>query len=224
MDPSKQNVMTFADFSAVASNVKTIHTLVAFNAVLTWFKAVKYINIIPYITTFMTAVSVAQRQLVSFSVVFVVTLVGFTLGYNIAFGENLSVFRSPWRAMVFLMRTLIGDGGMEEVYQSDSLIGSVLIILYVMGMLFVVLNLFYAIMISALADAKQTEDQKNVKRWQQNVERAEDLWEQVKEQFKLEQSVRTYLPGLYSRMMSRKKKMEQKEKERDDAMIMKQKA
>merc|ERR1740121_2542342 len=91
-------------------------------------------------------------------------------------------------------------------------------------MLFVVMNLFYAIMISALADAKQTEDQKNVKRWQQNVERAEDLWEQVKEQFKLEQTVRMYLPGLYSRMMTRKKKMEQKEKERDDAMIMKQKA
>lgn len=47
----------------MAANIRQVHSLVAFNTVLTWFKTVKYISIIPYVTTFMQTVSISQVNL-----------------------------------------------------------------------------------------------------------------------------------------------------------------
>jgi hypothetical protein len=223
-DPAKQTVRTFTDMSGVAANVRTIHALLATNAVLTWFKAVKYINIIPYITTFMQTVRVAQKLLGSFIVVFTATLLGFVLGYSIAFGEDFASFRTTWKAYVFLMRTFVGDSNMQVVVDADPFLGSLLILLFVVGMFFLIMNLFYAIMISALADAKQIEDQRSVKKMQQMKERLDSVWYTLNEQFKLEQNFRAYLPGLYSRIGIWKKKKEKKEQERDEAMALKLRA
>ena len=47
----------------MAANIRQVHSLVAFNTVLTWFKTVKYISIIPYVTTFMQTVVISQQPL-----------------------------------------------------------------------------------------------------------------------------------------------------------------
>jgi len=44
-------------------NVRLIRNLTAFNAVLTWFKAVKYINVLPYILTFMETLACSWKYL-----------------------------------------------------------------------------------------------------------------------------------------------------------------
>lgn len=223
MDPTKQTVLTFSDLSPVAANVRLIHNLVSFNAVLIWFKAVKYINIIPYITTFMQTVTMSQKMLLSFEILFCMCLFGFVLAYTVAFGEQLTDFRTPWRAFVFLMRTIVGDGDMTIVYNSAPFLGSLLIILFVLGMFFIIMNLFYAIMISALSDAKQTEDMKQGKKWEQTMDRFNETWKLIYEKFRLELRFRTFVPGLYSRLMNRKKNMEKLEKLRDEAVFNRQK-
>ena len=43
--------------------------------------------------------------------------------------------------------------------------GSLLIIIYVVGIFFVIMNLFYAIIVSTLSDAKIEEDAKQKKKW-----------------------------------------------------------
>lgn len=53
----------YSNFHPVASNVRQIQSLVAFNTILTWFKAVKYIHVIPYVTTFMQTVVISQQPL-----------------------------------------------------------------------------------------------------------------------------------------------------------------
>jgi hypothetical protein len=221
-NPADQDLSTFTDMSGVARNVILIRNLFAFNSVLTWFKAVKYINLFPYISTFMQTVSMSQRQLSTFVVVLMIVIMGFILGFHVAFGEQQPEFRTPWRAFLFVMRSFIGNADMEVIYQTAPFLGALLIMLYVVVMVFVVMNLFYAIMISALADAKRVEDLKSEKKWQQQVERARDLWDGIYESWRLEHRFRTCVPGLYARLMKKKQKREEHEMMRDAAYLYKQ--
>lgn len=217
-DPSGADLSTFTDLSAVAANVRSIHKLTAFNMVLTWFKGVKYINVLPYISTFMQTVSMSGQSLGSWIVVLSTVLFGFVLAYYVAFGEQMETFRTPWKAFIFLTRSLLGNADFSDIYNSAPFLGGLLIILFILGMLFIIMNLFYAIMISALADAKHEEDTKSAKKWEQTVDRAKDFWAAASEQLRLELRFRTCVPGLYSRIMKRRKKIEEKEQERDDAV------
>lgn len=221
-DPKLAGVQTFTDYSTIAMNVRQINAIVAFNSVLIWFKAVKYINIFPYITIFMQTVSMSQQKLASFVLVFITTSTGFVLAFSVAFGEQLTTFRTVWKAFVFLMRAFLGNADMEIVSDLSPFLGSLLIILFTIAMFFIIMNLYYAIMVSALSDAKQAEDLKQSKKWQQFLDRMQDFVKTVSTSLSLELRFRTFVPGLYSRIMTRKKKQEAKEKLRDDAVLRRQ--
>ena len=168
ISPTNWNDITvdmYSNFHAVASNIRQIHSLVAFNTILTWFKAVKYINIIPYVTTFMQTVSISQQNLGSWIVVFTSTLVGFVLAFSTAFGGDVSELRTPFQAFVFIMLTILGNSNLAVIYAVAPLLGSLLIMMYVVSIFFVIMNLFYAIIVSTLSDAKIEEDAKQKKKW-----------------------------------------------------------
>lgn len=103
ISPADWNAVTrdmYSNFHGVSSNIRQVHSLVAFNTILTWFKAVKYINIIPYVTTFMQTVSISQVNLGSWIVVFCCTLTGFVLAFSTAFGADVSALRTPFQARI----------------------------------------------------------------------------------------------------------------------------
>mmetsp|Transcript_30472 Transcript_30472/g.70259 ORF Transcript_30472/g.70259 Transcript_30472/m.70259 type:complete len:749 (-) Transcript_30472:163-2409(-) len=212
----------YSNFHGVAANVRQIHSLVAFNTVLTWFKAVKYINIIPYVTTFMQTVSISQQNLGSWIVVFLSSLCGFVLAFSTAFGGDVSVLRTPFQAFIFIMLTILGNSNMKVIYDVAPLLGSLLIVLYVVGIFFVIMNLFYAIIVSTLSDAKIEEDAKQKKKWAVLRDRLSDTWKALNHGGKLEKNFRACVPGLYSRLLKRRKKVEQHEKARDDLVLAKQ--
>jgi hypothetical protein len=219
-DPAKAGIQTFTDLSQTASNVRFIHKLTSFNIMLTWFKGVKYINVLPYISTFMQTVAMTQQSLTSFIAIFSVVITGFVLAYSVGFGEQNDTFRTPWKAFIFLIRSFLGDSDFAEVYDGAPFWGGLLIIFWILGTLFILMNLFFAIMVSALADAKKTSETKSAKAWEKIMDQFKDIWDMVKEQGRLELRFRTAVPGLYSRLQSRKKKNEEKEAERDEAVYM----
>lgn len=223
-NPKDVTVDKYADLHRVASNVRRIHSLVCFNTVLTWFKAVKYLTIVPYITTFMQTVTISQQMLGSWVVVFTSSLIGFVLAFSTAFGGEVSILRTPWKSWVYIMQTVVGNSEMKVIYDVSPLLGSVLIVFFVVGIFFVIMNLFYAIMVSTLSEAKAEEDAKHKKKIAQLLDRLLDLWSMLKTQFRLDQRFRSSFPGLYSRIMKRKKKQEMKEKAREENMIYKIKA
>jgi len=223
-DPSTVDVTAYADLHGVASNVRIIHNIIAFNTILTWFKAVKYISIVPYVTTFTSMLTMAQQMLASWIVVFACSITGFLLAFSTAFGAEVSILRTPWKAFIFIMASFLGNSEMSVIYDVAPVLGSMLIVMYVVGIFFVIMNLFYAIMITTLSDAKADEDAKQKKKWAQTMDRLDDLWKAVLIQFKLEMRFRSTFPGLYSRIMKMRKKNEQREKARDAALIAKKKA
>lgn len=217
-DPKEQSVLTYTDLTPIVENVRKIRGLIAFNAVLTWFKAVKYINIIPYVTTFMAAVNISWRMLLAFTIIFITSFIGFCLAYSTAFGEQLSTFRTPFRAFVFLMRSFVGNAEMKIVYDAAPFLGSILILQFILGIVFVTMNLFNSIMIAALSEARQTQAVKQSKEWKKNVDKTVGFWNTVKRVLNLEARFRACMPGLYSRLLTRKKKREQLEQMRDERL------
>eukprot|EP00438_Fugacium_kawagutii_P024201 Skav221740 [mRNA] locus=scaffold821:58099:66110:+ [translate_table: standard] len=179
ISPADWNLISrgmYSNFHPVAANIRQVHALVAFNTILTWFKAVKYINIIPYVTTFMQTVSIAQVSLGSWIVVFVCTLTGFVLAFSTAFGADISSLQTPFQAFIFIMLTILGNSDVSVIYTVAPLLGSLLIIIYVVGIFFVIMNLFYAIIVSTLSDAKIEEDAKQKKKWGVMRDRLSDTW------------------------------------------------
>lgn len=206
---------TFVDLNAVVENVRTLRNLQAFNAVLTWFKAVKYIDIIPYVSVFMETVSVASGNLIAFVAVFIAAFIGFCLAFSTAFGEQLSLFRTPTRAFVFLLKSFLGNADMKMVVDAAPFLGSLLIVLFICGFIFVIMNLFYAIMISSLSDARQTQEMKQSKEWAKTVDKVQSFWETLKNALSLEERFRACVPGLASRLNTRRKKLAAQELLRD---------
>merc|ERR1719375_1123607 len=154
----------YTDLHDVVENVRLIRQLTAFNAVLTWFKAVKYISILPFIGTFMEMMALSWQYLVGFAAIFVTSFMGFCLSYCTAFGESISDFRTVPRSFVFLMRAFVGNADFRLVYDANPVIGSLLILMFVVSMIFVNLNLFYAILISYMSDARMSMEMEQAKR------------------------------------------------------------
>merc|ERR1719359_807143 len=194
------DVSMYTDLHDVVGNVRTIRQLTAFNAVLTWFKAVKYINILPYIGTFMETMALSWQYLAGWTAIFLTSFMGFSLSYCTAFGESISDFRTVPRAFIFLMRAFIGNADMRLVYDANPVIGSMLIVLFVVGMIFVNLNLFYAILISSLSEARQTQEVKQAKATARLVDKFVGFFETAGRVLKLQARFRGCFPGLYSRM------------------------
>jgi len=220
-DPSTAGLQTFTDYSATAAGVRGSTRMIAFNMVVTWFKAVKYISILPYINTFMETVTMTQRMIGSFVCIFSSALFGFVLAYSVAFGEQISELRTPWGSFVFLMRSFVGNANMTAVLDTSPFLASVLTFMFVLSMIFVILNVFFAIMISALADAKASQDNQG-KGWQVVMSRANDLWLSACKDLRLEHRFRTCVPGLYSRINQYRKRVAEKEEERDLEVLRKE--
>jgi len=225
-DPAKAGVDTFTELNGVAMNVRQIHRVIAFNTVLTWFKAVKYLSDLPYpyISTFMRTVQVAQRWLCTFIIVFGTLFFSFVLAYSVAFGEFVKEFRTPWAGAIFLSRSFLGNADFGVVYNAAPVAGSILIFMYVLIIMILLVNLFYAILVRAIANTKSAEDAKQAKRMEQFRDRSREFWVAMNASLRLEYRFRTCFPGLYSRIMTRRRKRAEREKERDEEVVRREMA
>eukprot|EP00929_Paragymnodinium_shiwhaense_P050913 TRINITY_DN25631_c0_g1_i1.p1 TRINITY_DN25631_c0_g1~~TRINITY_DN25631_c0_g1_i1.p1 ORF type:complete len:768 (+),score=171.96 TRINITY_DN25631_c0_g1_i1:144-2447(+) len=215
-DPADINIFDFTDYSGVAANVRFIRGCMAFNCVLTWFKAVKYITVVPYITLFMNTVLVAQDNLLSFFVLFSTSTMGFVIAFSSAFGEQIADFRTPFQALCFLLRSYFGDADMNVPYEAAPTLGSMLIILYVIGIVFVMTNLFHSIIISGLSDAKMSLERKGNEEFERTKEKFSEFLRTIYVSFHVEERFRSAVPGLYKRMTSRKRDQAEIEAQRDE--------
>lgn len=225
ISPSNWDSVTkdmYSNFHGVASNVRQIQSLISFNTILTWFKAVKYINIIPYVTTFMQTVVISQQNLVSWIVVFLSVLVGFVLAFSTAFGGDVTALRTPFQAFKFIMLTVLGNSDVSVIYDVSPVLGSLLIIMFVVSIFFIIMNLFYAIVVSTLSDAKIEEDAKQKKKWAVLSDRLSETCKAMNRGGQLEKQIRGCVPGLYSRMLKRYKRLEERELARDESVRKKQ--
>jgi len=210
------SVQTFTNLLSVAKSVREVRLMNAFNVMVTWVKVVKYITFIPYIQTFMFMIRLAWQSLVSFGFILLTIFIGFAIAYSVAFGERYNEFKTVWASLAFLVRTLIGNANMSIVNESSPEFGGMLIFIFVLGVNFIGLNLFYAIMISALAEAKADEELDEGEEFNSTVARAAGFGVSFAKWVNLEGQYKLVFPGLHSRQGTWKDKAAALEQERDD--------
>merc|ERR1719247_2217266 len=118
-------------------------------------------------------IRLSWQLFVSFIVVFLSAFVGFVIAYQVGFGEKFADLNTFPRAALFLARSFLGDADLTRVYEAAPLLGSLLIVLFVMGIYFVIMNIFYGIMVNALEEAKAKQEEGANEKWQKFLQKVE---------------------------------------------------
>ncbi len=92
----------------------------AFNALLTWIRMVKYLDIISNKTKVLSDTIAASATDISvFLVLFFVVYFGFCVAFNIAFGSDIAMYKSIKDCLISIFRTMLGDFDYEAMKVRD---------------------------------------------------------------------------------------------------------
>jgi hypothetical protein len=144
----------YSSVKALASKAELVRLLNAFNAVLLWGKCVKYFRHLPIVKVLVKTVWNAFSLFLPFMIMFLVALIGFTMSYNLGFGDKIQELTTFTRAIVYLLRAFLKDIELMPVYHITPLFGAMLILLFYVLMILVAVNVLFAIMADAMFRAK----------------------------------------------------------------------
>jgi len=144
----------YTDFQEIAENISTARVLNSFNSVLLWMKFIKYIEFMPYVQFLYLTVKEAFGIYGSFLFMFWVMLLAFCHAFTIAFGEFVENMRSFEVAVITLARSFLGDVDFLPIYAVAPEFGAFLIMAFYVVIMMVGLNVFFAILASAISDNK----------------------------------------------------------------------
>jgi polycystin 2 len=128
--------------------------LLGVNAVVTWLKTLKYLNEFPHLSMLSITMSNAYYPTVSFLIMFFIIFAGCGQAFNMAFGPYMKSYNNFTTSMMSLFRALLGEFEYEEMQQTDRLVGPLLFITFMLLVLFVLVNMFIAILSEAYEKAK----------------------------------------------------------------------
>jgi len=111
------------------------------NAVVTWLKVLKYLNLFPHLSMLSITLRNAIYPVISFSVMFFIVFLSCGQAFLLAFGPNLRDFSTFGEAMISLFRALLGDFDYPSLADADPVVGPVLFTVFIFLVLFVLLNM-----------------------------------------------------------------------------------
>lgn len=123
--------------------------LLAFNAVLSWFKMLKYLNALPFMAHLIRVLETALPEALNFLGAIIFIYFGFALGYFLAYGDNLANYQTLSQSMLTLYEQVLGHFDVDELQQSNRLLGPGLFVLWTMLASVILFNVFVAIVIDS---------------------------------------------------------------------------
>jgi hypothetical protein len=208
----------YTPMQSVAERLLLTRTINAFNSVLIWIKVVKYVGFMPYVKTLLTTLETCWRQYLSFLFMFLVIFLAFVIAYTVGFGETIRDLSGIGSTSVYLARSFLGDIDLTPVYHEAPFFGAILILFFMLGIYFLMMNVFFAIILSALDEAKD----KKVQDFRQEMlmQSLAQLKQTIKSWFSLEAKVRALVPGLWAHWYKKqrlKRKADEKKRVADEA-------
>merc|ERR1719387_3064926 len=213
-----KNPEHYTPMQSVAERLLLTRTINAFNSVLIWTKVVKYVGFMPYVKTLLTTLETCWRQYLSFLFMFLVIFLAFVIAYTVGFGETIRDLSGVGSTSVYLARSFLGDIDLTPVYHEAPFFGANLILFFMLGIYFLMMNVFFAIILSALDEAKD----KKVQDFRQEMlmQSLAQLKHTIKNIFNVEAKVRALVPGLWAQWYNKarmRRKAEEKKRVADEA-------
>merc|ERR1719420_2596573 len=149
---------------------------------------------------------------------FLVIFLAFVIAYTVGFGETIRDLSGVGSTSVYLARSFLGDIDLTPVYHEAPFFGAILILFFMLGIYFLMMNVFFAIILSALDEAKD----KKVQDFRQEMlmQSLAQLKQTVRNAFSLEAKIRALVPGLWAQWYKKtrmKRKAEEKKRAAEEA-------
>ena len=130
-------------------------SMASLNVLLTWLKIFRYIGFVPVFAQISRVLEASFRACFGFIVVIV--LVGFATAsaFLLAFGTRIEGFRNLTEAASSVFMGFLGDISLSELRAANYWLGPVLFIIFLLLGIFVLLNMFIAIIGEAYSSTKE---------------------------------------------------------------------
>jgi len=145
----------FFSYRSSASLYELAQDVMAFNAFLSWLKLVKYASFVPRFGILLGTLKRASGKVGSFGIICGVVLFGASQSFTLAFGTVLYGYRNLTQSLFTLTRALLGDFAFEDLRVANPLLGPLMFFLFIGLSVFVLLNMFIAIISDAYNDTKE---------------------------------------------------------------------
>ncbi len=136
---------SYVDLYSAAYMSDLCNRINSLNAVLMYFKVLKYLDISPNLSHILKTLQSAANDLLLMFVMMATLWVGFGLAFMTAFGNQVMEFRDIQAAFLSMVLTSIGIFPYDAVVAADPVLGNLLFILYVFLVILVAFNLFVGI-------------------------------------------------------------------------------
>jgi hypothetical protein len=113
----------FVNYQGAFVALGQFRNVIALCSVLTWIKNFKYLQLVPFLSYLMGAISNAVGQALAYAVIFVNCIWAFTIAHVLVFGSDIGDFSTVGRAMFTLYRVLLGDDKFEGMWAFDQVLG-----------------------------------------------------------------------------------------------------
>lgn len=201
------NPDSFSSIRALAAKAEVVKLLHSFNAVLLWSKCVKYTKHLPVVKVLVKTIWDAFSLFLPLMFMFTIALIGFTMAYNIGFGDKVQELTTFTRAIVYLSRSFLRDVKLMPVYYITPIFGAFLILLFYVMLVLVGIQVLFAIVADAMYRAKHHPEEEDP------MHKDEPLEEVLRELKKFSiKSIRYCCPIIYRNFI--KKPLSKEERER----------
>ncbi|ETV79431.1 hypothetical protein H257_07443 [Aphanomyces astaci] len=143
------NFRQSAEYFWIAEAVASVVCLLA------WIKLFYYLSFVPKFAQLMKTITKASKEMLGLMLIFMISLVGSAMAFNMTFGMRLYNYHTFWRSFLTLVQVIINKVEFEDLVETNQVLGPVFFCVFVTLMLFVILNMFIVIITDAYIDAQR---------------------------------------------------------------------
>ena len=142
----------------MAVQYTTSNYLNAINALMCFIKTFKYLGKFSKLAVLVRTLSISKSELGYFMIIFGIIFCGFALAFQLGFGSDVEDYQSFPDSMMSLFRMLLGEFNYMALEKSNRVLAPVFFVLYNVIVMFVLSNMFIAIISGAYAEAYGNSD------------------------------------------------------------------
>jgi len=141
----------YVNLMPLMRQLQQVQNLNAVTALLLFLKVFKYLAVIPQMDILFATLRVAGLELLLFSLLFLIVVLGFAMSFYMAFGLDVHGYRTISNALLSLFQMVLGIFDYEELQASNRVLAPLLFSTFVVLVVLILMNIFLAILNDAFA-------------------------------------------------------------------------
>jgi Ca2+-binding EF-hand superfamily protein len=139
--------------------LQQVQNLNSLSALLLFLKVFKFLAIVPQMNILFGTLSVAGLELLLFSLLFCIVILGFAMSFFMAFGLDVHGYRSISASLISLFQFVLGIFDYEKLYKSNRILAPALFGAFAILVILILMNIFLAIINDGFAVVSERQKQ-----------------------------------------------------------------